>query len=203
VPGSKNMFVGAMFFAFGLIITVITFAVSGGNFILFAYGAIFAGVIQFLIGAAQRIAFEAKSPVAKVEHALKTDVRVLVRAMIAVSAADSHLHDSEVLGIQMVCNDVLNIDLPESEIKKIFDGFDGNHEEIVEEICDLRKQMTEAGRRTALLGCSIVAMSDGKAATVENELLFKLGAAFEISNSDIHEICQEGFQIVRDLVARQ
>ena len=200
MPGQKNMLVGAAFFSIGLLITLITYSAAPGGYYVVAYGAILAGGLQAIVGVFQYLAYAAKSPEKKIEHHAKVDARVIVRAMIAVSASDGMLEDSEISMIGLITKQIFGQSLDDETVRKIYESLSKNQKDLDEELENIANQVTPGGARMAILACAMVAYSDGNLDKSELDRVQKIAGLLGMGASELSSVLDEGRQIVLSIV---
>lgn len=195
------MQIGAAFCAGGSLLTAATIGMSGGAFVVAFLGAILFGGLQFAWGALQWVGYQMKSPQGKASHHLKVDVRVLLRSMIAVAAADGRLDDGEIIMINEISASLLGEEIGEKTIRNIFDAIVGR--DYVEELSLIAREVSPAGAELAVKGAILVGRSDGKFDEMESALTTQIASLLCVSGDRLTQCATEAHQMYDNMIRHQ
>jgi hypothetical protein len=109
--GLKNMGLGLVWFVVGCAVTFVTYGIaSGGGHYVVAFGAILAGAAQFFVGVVQYIKFLSQSPVDRLLPQATTELKALLRTLIASAENDGPLDDGKIQLIKAILQKVTGKD---------------------------------------------------------------------------------------------
>lgn len=201
MPGLGNILIG---FGIAFVGTVITFATysaaSGGGTYVVAYGAIIVGGLQFVMGLFQLLFYALRGSKGREQHHADVGVRVIVRSMIAMAAADGELEPGEVTMIQMITQSMFGTPLSEDDISKAYEEFPAGGFGVLEEIGRVSGQLKPEFARLALKSMSMVAMSDGQLDEKEEQLLMAVGQKLGIGADEIQHQFDEANQTIAEII---
>ena len=107
-PGAKNMAFGLLWFVIGMLVTV--GSAKGGGHVVVAFGAIFVGAGQFLVGLVQFFSGDKQSQVDRVLPQATIEFKALLRTMIAAAECDNPLDNAEVESIRAMLKQLIGKD---------------------------------------------------------------------------------------------
>lgn len=203
MPGTYNMLMGLAVFVIGAIITVATFAAAPGGHFVVAYGAILVGAVQFVIGGGQWLLYQSRGPEGKAAHHLKVDVRVVLRSMIAMTAADEKLDEGEVAIIRLVSQACFGQPLDKEAIEECFQQMKGDLTAFEDELNRIGGQVTEEGAFTALKAACMVAMADGEVHQSEIQAVRKLAGALRVGGDKLEDCVSSARAAINELLHAQ
>ena len=203
MPGINNLIMGAGIALLGIVITGFSFIVTGGNYIAVAYGAVLVGIIQIIIGFFQWLFYQIKSPEKKSEHRLSIDLKVIVRGMIAVAAADNKLDESEIIVIEMITYSLFGKALDRHTIKTIYQDMQKNKKNVIEEFESIANQVTPNAAHLAVKAATMVALSDGEFHKNEFNKITSIAELLQIEADQFVEILDEAKNAIDALIQSQ
>lgn len=198
MAGVHNMMMGAVFFIGGSALTFATIAGTGGNFGVLFYGAILVGAIQFIVGLFQWLAYQVKSPEGRAVHHAKVDVRLLLRSMIAIAAADGTLDDGEIVLIQIISKALLGGEIEESRIREVFNQMKGK--DYLEEIASIASEVTPMGAELAVRSAVMVSLSDGEMTSDEHILISRIAAKLGVAGDRLKHCVSEAHSLYQHII---
>jgi uncharacterized tellurite resistance protein B-like protein len=186
------MLMGAGWAILGLIITAVTFVVSPGGYVVVAYGAMLAGGIQFVVGLAQFISYQAKSPQGKQQADAEATIQAILQAMLATCVADGRVRDEEVEAIRAVALKLFGQELEVDQIRVTATGMLNQDVDVYEVIAQRRAMIDESLRRMIFRAALFVAAADGDVDEREREILGRVAAGLALTESQLDEILSPG-----------
>lgn len=190
-PGYYNMGVGLGIGALGAIITAGTFALAPGGHFVVAYGAIFVGAIQFVVGAFQFMSFSASPKSSQDLHFAQIELKALVRSMLAVAAADGHLHEEEVLTVQQIVRSVAGVDLDVETVEKIFGQMNSKNYSIHDDLKSTQSQLSPEMKKLIVKACYFVVHADNDVDAREKKRWSEICGALNLSGVEVQRILEE------------
>lgn len=173
-------------------------AITGGAFGILFWGAVLFGGIQFVWGVLQWLMYQMKSPEKKAVHHLKVDVRVLLRSMLAVAAADGRLDEGEVLMINTVSSSLLGEEVGELRIRELFD--DIKDQDFLSELSNFAGEVTPSGAELAIVGAVLVAKSDGEYDQSEQTLTAQIALRLGVKGDRLAACVQDAHSMYEKMI---
>lgn len=191
-PGARNMGLGFLWFAGGVIITWVTYtAASGGGTYVITYGAILVGAIQFIIGLVQFLTYQAKGPEGKTHHHMEVSLRALAQTMIAMSVADGRLDDEETNTISQIYQQLTGAALEPKVIHEIAENMQKENFSISDSLNEVQSQIDDSMKSLIVRAAYFVLIADGEVEDQETKLIAEIAGALRISDVQFSRIIEE------------
>ncbi len=204
MPGTRNMLIGAAMAFGGIAISVlISVLLAQAGYAVAAWGLVLVGIIQFVVGLFQWINYLSMGPNARADHHLKVDVRILLRSMIAVAAADGVLRDSEVYVIELITKSFIGQALSRDTILGVFETMKGKDYSIHDELERVSNQVSPDGAAMAIKAASMVAMADGDFSEPERLEISRMANLLKLSDQQIKEYIGDARSSINRLLDAQ
>ena len=160
---------------------------SNSGYAIISWGAILVGALALLGGIGQRIGnFMAPPSSSKLSRG-QTEIRALIQSMGVVAVADGKIRNREIAAIADIHDQVLGLQIGETEIREILSEFDDSFN-ITQSLERDRGQISPAMKRMILECCQRVMVSDLEVPPSEISKVHEIGAALGYSKVDIDEI---------------
>lgn len=180
-PGHTAMMVGAGWFAAGAILTLLLINLVPGAYYLLAVVVMLAGIIPFGIGLWQFMSFQLKSPESKAHYRASTELRALVRSMVAMAAADGNISKVEIKTISRIYKQLMGHPLKADIIAKVSDTMDGRHYSIHDDLGMTQAEISTQMKEKIIMACYLVMMADGEVPEVEKDRINEIAATLQIT----------------------
>ena len=129
------------------------------------------------------------SPQKTSEHLPASDIRLILRSMIAVAASDGHFDDQEIAMIGVVSLWVLGEPSSDHVIRELYDTMQGM--DFADQVAELSGDVTPAGAELALKSATMVSLSDGHAAETEMEIIASIAHGLGVSSDRLQTCMSE------------
>ena|SRR5215218_3951238 len=185
---NPNIAIGAIVFLGGCAVTIGTLS-AGGRYVVFAWGAILFGAIQFLYGLSQRGSDKAEknAPLAD----LPPDVATLLRTMIAASAACGPLNDQRVAVIRQLMKQITDTDLEATYIHNSARALAAQGQAITSHLVDVGSRLTPRLREVIARASLAVMRADGPLTEPRREQLLYVIRALRFRDEVLGQIERE------------
>ena len=177
-----KMLVGGGVAAAGGLITLATYsaASSGGGSYVVLYGAIGFGALNFVIGAAQFLAYSLKSPSARERDGAVLGIQLLLNAMVSVSSADGEIDDTEVSTILAIVHELTQQYIDPASVNELADEIKKFGIPIASTIGDYRERLPSGFDELIVRACYLTAAADGVIAAVERRRIEDISRALRL-----------------------
>lgn len=130
-------------------------------------------------------------------------MRVILRSMISMSAADGTLEEGEIVIIQMVSRVVFGWPVDEQLIREICDKMIDEGADISEELSDLCSQVTAEDADLAVKAITMVALADGEVSDEESQRLSNYAGALQLTSDRFSNCIAEARATIAQIIAAQ
>jgi tellurite resistance protein len=195
-PGHFHIKFGLAWIAIGLVAAGLIFGLVAGGFYLFALGFVLVGIIQLGIGVFQLLKYRLQGPEARALYHAKIEQRALVRAMVAVAAADNRLDQEEIASIAEIYHSLVGLDLERDLIIQVTKTMADGKYSIYEDLALTQDMISDTMKENIIRACYMVMISDGEIAEQEKTRITEIADTLEIGHD-------RAVEIVEDVRARQ
>lgn len=120
----------------------------------------------------------------------KADVKILLRFMVAMAAADDRLHSAEVSVMSGVFEKITGSPLDETLLRNMF-ALDRNEQLAILDDESFTAKCSPELKRLILKACYLVKISDRAIAGNELDMMATIAARLNISGSELSELIHE------------
>lgn len=191
MPGSTNMLMGLGCAVLGLVITGATYAIAPGGVYVVAYGAIFVGGFQFLVGFFQFVAYQMKGPEARNQAQAEASVAATLQAMLATCAADGEVQDAEVQAISQIYEHIFGQKLDADTIRSAASKMVKNQHDIGKTLAERHAMIDSSLKPLIFKAAYLVAAADGRIAENEATILNAIASSLRMSGPEVRQVISE------------
>jgi len=185
------MMVGLAWFATGGILTALSFGLLAGAYSFFTIGIILVGIIPFAIGLWQFIAYEMKSSDNKASYHAEIELRALVRAMVAIAAADGKLEVAEVNSISHIYEELMGHPLKLGMVTKVSETMGGKNYSIHDDLGLTQAEISAAMKENIIRACYLVMVADGEASKEEKQRINEIATTLHVPTERAIELVED------------
>ena len=153
----------------------------------FGWAAVIIGALVTLYGFSR----ERRAPLPKsyqeAENFSKYEVHALVRSLGVMTVADNKVRIEELNAISDMHRQMLGMDISHEEIQTILDEF-GPQFDLVSSLEKNKEKFSDAMKRTIILSCHLVMVSDMEVAKREQNMLDDIGKALGFEQREINDM---------------
>lgn len=190
------MMVGGAWLALGVIAFAVAWLIGDAGALRVVYAFAFVGALIFVIAAARSALGEGPAPASPEEAAALRRNRAILRALLAVAAADKDLAERELNVIENFASRIADIDMDDDLVRELFEEMTAQPVSIKDELSPIAATMSDADRLTVYQGAALVAYCLDAVGPNERVVLDEIGRALALSPDAISQVerrAQEAF----------
>jgi len=191
MPGTRNMLVGFCLASIGMTITGVTYAFKPGGHFIIAYGAVFVGGCQLLLGLFEWAAYRLKGPKARAQAHAQATATAILQAMMATSIADGSIDNKEAATVALVYKKLFGATVEAVWVKETAQRMLQSEFDIEAALRDKCSLIDPELRPMVLRAACIVAASDGNVGSKETATLLNIAVALRMSEGSAAHILNE------------
>lgn len=164
-------------------------AEDGAQFL--ALGAILLGVVLFFVGLGQLALYRLKGSDARAAHHREADRQAILRAMLAIAAADGSLDAREIALIRDVSEAMLDGPFSEAQIRAACGEMRRGEINIYQEMSSRRAELTPLGAELAVKAAMMVALADGALHDEEEKEILSMAQVLRVEDARLQAALTE------------
>lgn len=199
MPGLRNVRIGVLALIAGVVLALLAWNVRSLTGVAVFTGVAVAGGAQTMAGLVQWHTHRGRVRRLLAPHRAGVDTEILIRAMVAVAAADRDLGQDEIAMIEDVSAGLLGAPFPRARIERARRQMLGKNP--LDQITRLAQDATPRGAELAVKGAVWAGRADGALSAAETHLVAALAAALGVSGHRLRTCIAEADHVYDRLAA--